>query len=108
MSYLELLNLILSYGDRIPQIMAAVQKLLADAKALWELIKPADAQPSGGDLQLFEADAATLEAEGKLAYAMSDAGTQAAFDFTLLRSLFMFAKEHPEMLALLWKLFKKS
>lgn len=108
MSYLELLNLILSYGDKIPQIVAAVQKLLADAKALWELVKPADAQPSAGDLQLYVPSAAEQQAEGEIAYAMSDAGTQAAFDFTLLRGLFAFAKEHPELLALIWKLFKNA
>jgi hypothetical protein len=104
MNYLEFLNLLLSLGDKLPVIFKAVQTLIADVKSLVALVKPG-AAPAGGDLQLVNVTAEELEAEGKIAYAMADGG-QALFDGDLLRKVFAFAKDHPQLLTFLMGLLK--
>lgn len=105
MKYLDLLNLFLALGPKMPAIIAAVQKLVADFKELVSLVKP-DAQPSSGDLQLVAVDEQEEAAEAQIAALMAADGSQALFDGSLLRGVFAFAKEHPELMAWILGLLK--
>jgi hypothetical protein len=95
MKFVELLNLILSFGPRIPEIMERVQHIIAEIQELVELVHPG----------LFAAAAAVeLTAEEAALESQILAACPANENFAgPFQSLFAFLKAHPELIALLLK-----
>lgn len=97
--FMELLNLLLSYGPRIPAIMEQIEHIVSEFQTLIDLLNPgvfssAAAVPLTGE----EADL-----EAKILAACPAKATFAG----PFQSIFAWIKAHPEVIALLLKLLTK-
>jgi hypothetical protein len=101
MNYLDFLKLLIALGPKLPEVMAHVQHIVSDVQAIVALLKPA----TFGAAE-FVPNATEQEAEGEVVAAMAGGDTFAAFDGKLIRALFQFVKDNPELLQLILALLK--
>lgn len=107
MAYLDWLKLLLALGPKLPEVFASVQRLIAEFRVLLGLIRP-HASPEPGHLELVSVTPDEAELEAQVAAALVPEGTLAAFDGTLLRRVYTFLREHPELAAVLVTLLKHA
>lgn len=107
MDYLTFLKALLALGPKLPQIMALVQHIVADVQEILVLVRPE---------QVFTASDVSMELnkteqrmEDEVLVAMEGSGNEtfAGGDRGVLRSLFDFIKQNPELLKLIIALLAK-
>lgn len=100
MKFVELLNLILSFGPRIPEIMERIQHIIAEIQELVELIHPGVFAAAATEEAM---TAEEIELQSKIMEACPSSGTFAG----PFQSIWAFIKAHPEIVTLLLSLFGK-
>lgn len=102
MSYLDFLTKLIALGPKLPQLVLIIQDIVRLVQEAIELMVgplplKADFEPSGAELTKENEVMAALQGHG---------GTEGIGDGSVLRFLFKFMKDHPELLALVLKLLK--
>lgn len=100
-AYADLLKILLSLGPKLPEIWTKLTAIWALVQEVLAIVRPA-AQPGTLAIVDVTADEAALESQVALAIA----GPGAAFDGSLLRRLFAFARDNPEFMAFLISLLR--
>jgi hypothetical protein len=107
--YANFLTFLIGLGTKLPTLWPLITAWLAATRALVDGFKgifPAPGEPGGGTLELYTPTADELALEGQVAALITPAGSAGAFDGSLLRGLFQFAKAHPELITFLLTLAK--
>jgi hypothetical protein len=102
-SYLDFLKLLIALGPKLPEVMAHVQHIVSDVQAIVALVSGKEPLFGAAPMEL---NATEQQAEGEVVAAMAGGDTFAAFDGKLIRALFQFVKDNPELLQLILALLK--
>ncbi len=104
-TFFDFLNLLLSFGPKLPQAFAIIDRLVNDAQELIELFTGQPLSMAAAPLELNGAEAAKVaEVETALASDGVDRGPMGG----VLMNLWTFIQAHPELLTLLLSLLTKT
>lgn len=113
MTYLKFLNLLLSFGPKIPAAIALIQEIIAKLQALADLFKPVVAMRTAKP-KAVKVSAVTAAAEAKVLAALKGKGNRmralgvSSFSAGWLREIWAFILAHPEIWALILSLLGKK
>lgn len=103
-TYKDFLLALLAIGPRLPKIWDELQAIVAHVQALIGLVMPPDKTPAAGTLSIVQPTLDETELESTIAYKL--AGPTAAFDGSILRGVFAFLRDNPQLLTLIMSLLK--